>query len=199
MDPGDTTHGGHVRRSWSALSVSFGCEWLPSLQAVGNMANCQDCYSQGSPQSESVLEQLLPTSEFAVCRGTPDYSQQYEQHIRYKPQGLHIVSVGDQHICHESERCLLWHKSKRTSFLDRCHYMWPECKSLDSHNRQDAKRTAAVSSSVRIARTLPSSTYPISHLSPASQKTCTRRLIRECKHLAEQLSKYSSMCISLDH
>ena len=92
----------------------------------------------------------------------------------------------------------MWHKSRRMSLLDRRHNMCPECKFLDSHLRQDAKRAAAVSSSVRTARTLPSSTYPISHLSPASQKTRTRRLTRERKHLAEQLSKYSSMCISLD-
>lgn len=73
-----------------------------------------------------------------------------------------------------------------------------ECRALDRHLQQDASTAAKVSCETKIARTLPSSNYPFSYLSPASQKVRVRKLMQEQKMFSQQIAKYSCFSVTLD-
>ena len=54
-----------------------------------------------------------------------------------------------------------------------------------------------VSTPEKIARTLPSSHFPMTYLSPASQKVRIRWLQTERKNLAQKIKKYDHFSVSL--
>ena len=135
----------------------------------------------------------------SVCPGIPDYDKRYSA-IRHPPKSLATISVKGEVVRYESKCCLLMHHTgKQKCFSrDRRYNICTECKVLDSHLLQYASNAAEVSDETKIARTLPSSNYPFSYLSPASQKVRARKLMQERKNLNKQIAKYSNLSVILD-
>ncbi len=149
---------------------------------------------------DTLLDQMLPDSGYVVCPGIRWYDQCYADDIRYSPKGLRKIAVGEKNIRHESDKCHLWHKAsnQKMTIFDRRYNLCNACKALEGHLVQTAREESKVSPGSRMIRTLPSSSYPMHLLSPASQKTRVRRVLRERKHLHERIGKYSHVCVTLD-
>ena len=149
---------------------------------------------------DNLLQQMLPDSEFAVCPGIADFEERYSADVHRAPQSLRKLTVGEQVLRYESSKCQLWHKTTDQKFtaLDRHSKMCSACKALDRTLGREATVSAAVSLEQKIARTHPSSNYPLSQLSPASQKVRVRRLMDERKALNIKLRRFDHLCASLD-
>lgn len=144
-----------------------------------------------------LLQQMLPKLKYAVCPGIPDYIERYSAFSHHPVKCLRKVSVGDEILRCESVCCLLWHMptDQRSIPGEQLFNVCAHCRNVD---RLLAKDVAAASSSdTKIARTLPTSNYPLEMLSPASQKARMRRIMKDRKNLNAKLDKYSKLCISL--
>ena len=88
---------------------------------------------QDEADSEKVLDQLLPESNFAVCPGIFDYQSRYSALIRHATKNVKTISVGEEVVRYEALNCLLWHQKpdSRVIVLDRSSGMCTECKKVD--------------------------------------------------------------------
>ena len=147
-------------------------------------------FVQGSADESfiALLQQILPTSPYGLCPGIADYCQQYGA-IHRDVQGLQKICNGSTVLRYESELCSKWHvpANQKTRLGNRTYNMCVQCKILDSRLAKNVA-THMVSTPEKIARTLPSSHFPMTYLSPASQKVRIRRLQTERKNLAQRLS-----------
>ena len=118
----------------------------------------------------TLLQHILPTSSYVQCPGIADYNQRYST-IHREVQGLQKISVGAVVLRHESERCFKWHVPANQKALPdhRTFSMCVQCKLLDSLLAKKVA-THTVSTPEKIARTIPSSHFPLTYLSPASQR-----------------------------
>lgn len=146
-----------------------------------------------------LLQQMLPMSKYAVCPGIPDYIERYSALVRHPIKCLRKICIGDEILRCESVCCLLWHvpTDQRSIPGERLFNVCAHCKHVDRLLAKDAAAAAASSSNTKIARTLPTSNYPLEMLSPASQKARMRRIMKDRKNLNAKLDKYSKLCISL--
>ena len=146
-----------------------------------------------------LLQQMLPKSKYAVCPGIPHYVERYSALVRHTVKCLRKITLGDESLRCESVCCLLWHvpTDQRSIPGERLFNVCAHCKSVDRLLAKDAAAAAACTSDTRIARTLPTSNYPIEMLSPASQKAWMRRIIKNRKNFNAKLDKYSKLCVSL--
>ena len=158
-------------------------------------------FIQGSSDESFValLQQILPTSSYVQCPGIADYSQRYST-IHREVQGLQKISVGAMVLRHESERCFKWHVPANQKALPghRTFNMCVQCKLLDSLLAKNVA-THAVTTPEKIARTLPSSHFPLTYLSPALQKVRIRRLQKERKNLAQKMKKYDDSVYAVNN
>lgn len=106
------------------------------------------------------MEQLLPSSGFVLCPGLKEYPQQ----IRFKTK--HLVEWGPPFCRRFSDSCNLWHIPSKHAESTCC----KPCKQLQHDIGQLVRRADETTEGEKIARIKPSSKYPISKLSPASQK-----------------------------
>ena len=146
-----------------------------------------------------LLQQMLPKSKYAVCPGIPDYIERYSALIRHPVKCLRKISIGDELLRCESASCLLWHipTDQRSILGERLFNVCAHYKNVDRLLAKDAAAAATSSLDTKIARTLPTSNYPLEMLSPASQKARMRRIMKDRKNLNAKLDKYSKSCISL--
>lgn len=153
----------------------------------------------GSCDDEQLLQVLQQLCEYQMCPGIPDYEEAY-QSLRHHPKQLQMISIGNKVIRYESSKCLIWHMptNRKSTPLDRRHNMCIECKTLDKKLTKEAQAAAFVTETQKAARTLPSSNYPFSLLSPASQKSRVRKLMQERKTIVQKVNKYSSTAVTLD-
>lgn len=134
---------------------------------------------KGPSDIKIYLEQLLPSSRFVLCPGLKDYPEQ----IRFKTK--HLVEWGLPFCRKFSDRCSLWYVPKKDTECKCC----PACKLLQHDIKVLAQRADKITDSQRRARTLPSSKYPLSKLSPASQKKRTTSTMVERKNLIRKVNK----------
>ena len=155
---------------------------------------------QDEADFEKILDQLLPESNFAVCPGISDYQSRYSALIRHATKNVKTISVGEEVVRYEALNCLLWHQKtdSRVTVLDRSSGMCTECKKVDRALEREARYSDALTSEEKIMRTFPTSNYPLSLLSPASQKVRIRRLMNEQKALNIKLREYEHFSASLD-
>ena len=175
------------------LSCQFQIMW-PVVRTVNTIF----IQSAGDAAFVRLLQQMLPDAPYVVCPGIADFSRQYSL-VHRDVQGLHKICNGAVVIKYESEKCLKWHIPCNRKLLpnDRTFNMCVQCKNLDSLLSKHVASTLALSTPEKIARTLPSSRFPITYLSPASQKVRVRRLQAERKNLAQKLKKYDHLAVSL--
>lgn len=145
----------------------------------------------------ALLQQMLPTSPYVPCPGIVDCCQQYGA-IHRDVHGLQKICNGSTVLRYESEQCLKWHvpTNQKTRQGSRTYNMCVQCKLLDNRLAKNVA-THMVSTPEKIARTLPSSHFPMTYLSPASQKVRIRRLQTERKNLAKKIKKYDHFSVSL--
>lgn len=124
------------------------------------------------------LNELLPSSGFVLCPGVT-----YADSIRFKTKNL--IEYGPPFNKKCSNTCLLWHVPNN-SRLSHDHVLFnccQPCKTL--HNRICALEKRAEKTPVDQweLRLRPSSNYPISKLSPASQKVRHSKIAYEKRQL----------------
>ena len=147
-----------------------------------------------------LLQQMLPESKYAVCPGISDYIERYSSLIHHPVKCLRKISIGDEILHCESVSCLLWHipTNQRSIPGERLFNVCAHCKAVDRLLAKDAAAAASSSSDTKMARTLPTSNYPLEMLFPASQKARMRRIMKDRKNLNAKVDKYSKLCISLN-
>ena len=120
-----------------------------------------------------------------MCPGIKEYPSE----IRFKTKNL--VEWGAPFNQKFSSSCSRWHiPNNSRQAVDSCSYnCCKQCKKLLHDIQQLVRRSEQTSEVQRIARTLPSSNYPLSKLSPASQKKRVTKVIEERKNLVQKLNK----------
>lgn len=119
------------------------------------------------PKRLNVLsQQLLPSSEYVICPGIPDYPQE----IRFKMTHLH--EWGQPFGRLDADACALWHipDNARQHPTSPLYNACKQCKQLHHDIQQLLKKTADVTTDEKLARVDISSNYPLKYLSPASAK-----------------------------
>ena len=131
------------------------------------------------------LDQLLPSSGYVVCPGIKEYPSE----IRFKTKNL--VEWGAPFNQKFSSTCSRWHipNNSRQAVGSSGYNCCKQCKKLLHDIQQLVHRSEQTTEVQRIARTLPSSNYPLSKLSPASQKKRVTKVIEERKNLVQKLNK----------
>ena len=148
-----------------------------------------------------IVQQLLPGSGYIACSGIHDYNDQYYRLVRhFQFKNLQTVKIGEKVIRYESINCQLWHRlpEVRGKLSSRRFNMCNECKTTDLSVSRRANRESKVPEAQKALRTSTESNYPVSWLSPSSQKVRVRRLMRERKALLERIEKYDCTRITLD-
>ena len=131
------------------------------------------------------LDQLLPTSKYVVCPSIRDYPEE----IRFRTKNL--VQWGELFSRMFSAACNQWHipnnawQSPITAAYNCCN----PCKQLIHDIRQLQQKAGETTEVQRLSKTLTSSNYPISKLSPASQNKQISKLTDERKNLTKKLNK----------
>ena len=134
---------------------------------------------------EMYLEQLLPSSGYVVCPGIRSYPDQ----IRFTTKNLRQWGPPFNRMF--SATCAQWHipnnvqQSPESLGFDCC----KSCKQLLHDINQLAQRAVATTDTQRVIRTLPSSNYPLSKLSPSSQKTRIGNIMIDRKNLTRKLNR----------
>ena len=134
---------------------------------------------------EVCLRQLHPSSGFVVCPGI----REYPDAIRFSTKNLKRWGPPFNRMF--SSKCVQWHvpnnvqQSPSSVAYDCC----KPCKQLLHDIKQLEKRSEAVSDTQRVMRTLPSSNYPLSKLSPVSQKARIANMTMERNSLVRQLKQ----------
>ena len=126
---------------------------------------------------EGFLKQLLPSSGYVICPRIKEYPEQ----IRFKTK--HLIEWGLPFSRKFSDHCSLWHVPNT---LGTC---CAACKLLQHDIKVLAQRADGTTESQKRARTLPNSKYPLSKLSPASQKRRVASTIVERKNLMRKVSR----------
>ena len=131
------------------------------------------------------LDQLLPCSGYVVCPGVKEYPPE----IRFRTKNL--VEWGAPFNQKFSSSCSRWHiPNNSRQAVDSCSYnCCKHCKKLLHDIQQLVHRSEQTTEVQKLARTLPSSNYPLSKLSPASQKKRVTKVIEERKNLVQKLNK----------
>ncbi len=134
---------------------------------------------------EVYLKQLLPTSGYVVCPGI----KQYPDDIRF--QTKNIREWGSPFNIKFSASCYQWHvpnnvKQQPDSIAYNC---CNPCKLLIHRINRLAMLANATTEAQKMARTLPSSKYPLTKLSPVSQKVRMKKVMVERKNFAQKLKK----------
>lgn len=139
-----------------------------------------------SPEDVLVyLEQLLPSSGFIICPGLNEYPEQ----VRFKTK--HLVEWGPPFSRIFSDGCNLWHipnnskQSPESNVFNCC----KACKQLNHDIQQLVRRADATTDLQKQARLLPSSKYPLSKLSPVSQKKRITNITVDRKNLIRKLNR----------
>lgn len=131
------------------------------------------------------LKQLLPSSGYVVCPGIKEYPDQ----IRFDTKNLR--QWGPPFNRKFSANCYQWHVPNNAQQLpgsiafDCC----KPCKQLLHDINQLALRANTTTQTQRMSRTLPSSKYPLSKLSPASQKIRVTKVIVDRQNVVQKLNK----------
>lgn len=131
------------------------------------------------------LKQLLPSSGYTICPGI----KHYPETIRFKTK--HLVQWGPPFERLFSDGCSLWHipnncqQSPESNVFDCC----KACKLLQHDINQLERRANATTDLQKSARTFSSSKYPLSKLSPASQKKRVSNVTAERKILVRKLKR----------
>lgn len=131
------------------------------------------------------LDQLLPTSKFVVCPGIRDYPEE----IRFRTKNL--VQWGEPFSRMFSAACDQWHipNNARQSPTSAAYNCCKPCKQLVHDIRQLQQKAGETTEGTKVSRTLTSSNYPISKLSPTSQSKRISKLTDERKNLTKKLNK----------
>ena len=131
---------------------------------------------------EVYLQQLLPSSGYVVCPGI----RKYPDEIRFKTKNLR--QWGEPFNRMVSANCSQWHIPNNTQ-QPQDSIAFDCCKSLLHDINQLAQRVATTSDAQRVIRTLPTSNYPLSKLSPASHKSRVANIIIDRKNLTRKLNR----------
>lgn len=141
---------------------------------------------------KATLHTLLPLSGYAFCSGIPrkDYDDMFSV-IRYDPKHVRKTKVGNQERI-DADTCHVWFQATPgfTLLDDRtlASPMCSPCKQLYKRLKDAAQAAISLTPAERSERVQPKSKFPISQLSPASQKL-KKQLQRSEKHvLMKQLS-----------
>ena len=128
------------------------------------------------------LEQLLTTSGFVICPGLKEYPKQ----LGFKTK--HLVEWGPPFCRISSDNCTMWHlpHNLAESSLFQC---CKACKQLQHDIKQLVQRADETTEVQKRSRTLPSSKYPISKLSPDSQKKRIASVMVERKYLISKINR----------
>ena len=113
----------------------------------------------------------------------------YPSEIRFRTKNL--VEWGAPFNQKFSSSCSRWHiPNNSRQAVDGCGYnCFKHCNKLLHDIQQLAVRSEQTSEVKKLARTFPSSNYPFSKLSPASQKKRVTKVTEERKNLVQKLNK----------
>ena len=145
----------------------------------------QDGVYSSPSDVEMYLEQLLPSSGYVICPGIRSYPDQ----IRFATKNLR--QWGPPFNWMFSAACAQWHipnnvqQSQESLGFDCC----KSCKQLLHDINQLVQRATTTTDTQRVIRTLPSSNYPLSKLSSASQKTWIGNIMIDRKNLTRKLNR----------
>ena len=139
----------------------------------------------GPNDIEMYLEQLLPSSGYVVCPGI----RKYPEEIRFTTKNLRQWGMPFNRKF--SASCYQWHiPNNAHQQLDSIAFdCCKPCKQLLHDINQLALRATATTEEQKIGRTLPNSKYPLSKLSPASQKVRVKKITDERKSLMHRIKK----------
>lgn len=141
------------------------------------------------------------TGGYKFCPGVNIgvYKEKYLSVLHRDSKSVKILSEPFERV--ESPNCERWHKlARNSSILERDLEEVPckACKKMCSHLDQLVRSALSVTPAKRAARQDPSSTCPISCLSPKSQKKRKSSLMHERVLDRKRLQKYEHAEVTLD-
>ena len=143
--------------SWSQteqeVNVTFEVNLVPIKQA-----KC------GSDVLElfQMVETLLPTSGFVLCQGL---DEKVAEEATFDCKNVRKWGFPFNRMDHID--CVMWFQRPPDSTINRC----GKCRDLGYYLKKEVQRRKSVTPERKARRVLPSSKYPISKLTPVSQRT----------------------------
>ena len=127
------------------------------------------------------LEQLLPSSGYVVCPGLKKYPEQ----VRFKTK--HLVEFGSPFPRLISDQCSMWHIPNLAQQHNESQ-LCKACVKLQHDVKYLVSRADSTTEANKTARSLPNSKYPLSKLSPESQKKRMKNTTVERKQLISKVN-----------
>lgn len=141
-----------------------------------------------------MIETLLPNSGFVMCSGLDDSAEELNINCKNARKWSFPFKRTD-HV-----ECNMWFQKPPNSSLNRC----GKCRDLGYYIKKESQRRQSVTPERKARRVLPSSNYPISKLTPTTQRARINSIridrsklahtMKSNKKLLETSVNYSTHC-----
>ena len=137
-----------------------------------------------------VAVKIYSSSPYKFCPGLDFnfYKEQYADILRYDSKSVKVTKEPFARV--ESHQCLMWHELAKNASIfekDQSEVMCQPCKKMKSHLDQLVRTALKVTPKEKEARLDVSSRFPMSALSPASQKKRRGKLLKERNQYKKKL------------